>query len=262
MTTVYSGSGDPERSIALLWGIPRRPRRGPKPRLTVKEITRVAIAAADTGGLAGLSMRRVADDLGVSVMSLYTYVPGKAELVDLMLDAVYAETARPDDVPGGWRARLELIARENWALCRRHPWTLQVAASRPVLGPGETAKYDYELRAVEGIGLTDVEMDSVLTLVLRYVHGAVRDALDAEQAKRRTGMTDEQWWRAFAPLLERVLTADRFPLAARVGSSVGAAHGAPGDPEHAFEFGLRRVLDGIDAFVRTRPVPMVDNGGR
>src|SRR5690242_14715389 len=117
--------------MRLLWGAGggdtgggsgRGARRGPRPRLTVDEIARAAIAVADGKGLSSLSMRRLADDLGVTAMSLYTYVPGKAELLDVMLDAVYAETARPDDVPGGWRERLRLIARENWKLYHRHPW--------------------------------------------------------------------------------------------------------------------------------------------
>ena len=100
----YSGGGDPERSIELLWGLREPPGRGPKPRLTVAKITRSAIELADTEGLTALSMRRVAERLGVSTMSLYTYVPGKAELIDLMLDTVYGETARPDDPPASWRA--------------------------------------------------------------------------------------------------------------------------------------------------------------
>jgi AcrR family transcriptional regulator len=248
----YSGSGDPARGIELLWGLRETPRRGPKPKLTVAAIVRTAIDIADAEGLTGLSMRRVAEDLGVAVMSLYTYVPGKAELIDLMLDTAYGGLAQPEEVPGGWRARLEHVARENWALGRRHPWTLQVAVSRPVLGPHETAKYDYELRAVDGIGLTDVEMDSVLTLVLGYVRGAVRGAVDAAEAERRTGMTDEQWWRTNAPLLAKVLDPGRYPLAARVGSAVGAEQGAAYDSERSFEFGLRRVLDGIQALVDTR----------
>jgi hypothetical protein len=101
-------------------------------------------------------------------------VPGKAELVDLMLDLVCSETARPAHEPGRWRAALEQIARENWALYHRHPWMLQVAAHRPPLGPGIIAKYDYELSAVEGLGLSDVEIDSVLTLVQGYTAGAAR----------------------------------------------------------------------------------------
>jgi AcrR family transcriptional regulator len=255
VTTEYSGSGDPQRSIELLWGLQPRPRRGPKPRLTVDKIVRAAIEVADAEGLAALSMRRVADELGVGAMSLYTYVPGKAELIDLMLDTVLGEQARPDDVAGGWRARLEQIARENWALYHRHPWLLQIATHRPPMGPNVMGKYEYELRAVADIGLTDIEMDSVVTLISGFVHGAARGAVEAAQAEQRTGLTDEQWWAAQAPVLEKVFDVDRYPTAARVGAAAGAEHNAPSDPAHAFEFGLQRVLDGIEALVRSRAQP-------
>ncbi len=253
----YSGSGDPARTMALLWGMQKRPTRGPKPGLSVGGIVGAAIEVVDADGLAALSMRRVAEKLGFTAMSLYRYVPGKGELIDLMLDAVLGEAAGPGDVDGGWRERLEAVARENWELYRRHPWMLQVAAtSRPPLGPNVIAKYDHELRAVDGIGLTEVEMDSVLTLVLEHVQGAARRSLEASQAEKRTGKTDDEWWAANAPLLEKVFDADRYPTAARVGAAAGAAYEAAYDPEHAFEFGLQRVLDGVEAFVRQRSVEL------
>jgi AcrR family transcriptional regulator len=252
VTTEYSGGGDPVRSIELLWGIQERPKRGPKPRLTVERIARAAIELADTDGLAALSMRRVAEMVGVTAMSLYTYVPSKAELIDVMLDTVFGEPARPEEVAGGWRGRLELVARENWAMYLRHPWLLQVATTRPVLGPNLIAKYDYELSAVAGLGLSEVEMDLLVSLVLDYVHGAVRAAVATAQAVQRTGMTDEQWWSSYAPLLERVFDAERYPTAARVGGVAGAEFGAASDPVRAFEFGLGRVLDGVEVFVLGR----------
>src|SRR5262245_64029270 len=135
MSTEYTGKGNPQQSIDLLWGTARPPSRGPKPGLTTQQIVAAAIAVADAEGLAALSMRRVAEHLGVGAMSLYTYVPGKAELIDLMVDAVYGELPGSADVDGGWRERLEGVARANWALYRRHPWMLQVASVRPALGP-------------------------------------------------------------------------------------------------------------------------------
>lgn len=252
MTTEYSGKGDPARSLALLWRTSERPSRKGKPDLSVDRIVRAAIEVADTEGMAALSMRRVAERLGVGTMSLYTYVPGKPELLDVMLDTVYGETDRPQDLPGGWRDRLEQIARENWALYLRHPWMLQVATSRPVLGPNLTAKYDYELHAVDGIGLSDVEMDSVLTLITGFVHGTARGAVDSLQAESATGMTDQQWWAAHAPFLGRIADTSRFPLATRVGETSAQEYGSAYSPDHAFEFGLQRVLDGIESLVNRR----------
>lgn len=252
MSTEYSGTGDPARSLALLWRTRERTSRKGKPELSVERIVRAAIELADSEGLAALSMRRVAERLGVGTMSLYTYVPGKAELIDVMLDTVFGETARPAEVPGGWRGRLEQIARENWAMYQRHPWMLHVGTSRPPLGPEVNAKYEYELGAVEGIGLTDVEMDSVLTLVLNHVQGSARLLADAAGLQQRTGLTDEQWWNAHEPYLAKIGDVERFPTAARVGAAAGAEHNAAYPAEYGFEFGLQRILDGIEALVKGR----------
>ncbi|GGM08044.1 TetR/AcrR family transcriptional regulator [Micromonospora yangpuensis] len=242
---------DPARSLAILWRTREPVSRGGGPALSVDRIVRQGIKIADAEGLGALTMRRVSDALAVGTMSVYTYVPGKAELLDVMVDTVYAETARPAE-PTGWRARLEQVARENWALYRRHPWLLQAETSRPVLGPNLMAKYDYELRAVDGVGLTDLEMDSVLTLVLGHVKSAARAAWDQVNLERDTGLTEGQWWQSHAPYLKRYVGDDTYPTATRVGTAAGQAHGAAYHPEHAFEFGLQRVLDGIAVVVETR----------
>jgi AcrR family transcriptional regulator len=247
--TEFSGSGDPARSMALLW---RTTERAGRSGLSVDRIVEAAIAVADEEGLGALTMRRVAERLGVGTMSIYTHVPSKAELIDVMLDTVLAEVTGPDHVDGSWRERLAGIAYDLRALYLRHPWLLQVATARPPMGPNLIAKYEYELRAVDGIGLSDVEMDAVVTLIDGFVHGAVRRAIDAAEVERRTGLTEEQWWYRQAPLLERVLDPARFPLAVRVGTAAGEEHQAAYDPEHAFAFGLQRVLDGIEALVRER----------
>src|SRR4029453_8191950 len=133
MVTEFSGGGDLRRSIALLWGVSGTGRRGPKPRRSVEEVVSAAIALADAEGLGALSMRRVAEAVGVSPMSLYTYVPSKAELVDLMFDRALGASADPDDSVVGWRAKLTFIARQRWALVERHPWFLDLALHRPAL---------------------------------------------------------------------------------------------------------------------------------
>lgn len=251
-STVYGGSGDPARSLALLWRTRERSGRKGRADLDVDRIVRAAIAIADADGLAALSMRRVADRLGVAVMSLYTYVPGKAELIDVMFDTVCDQAPGASDEDSGWRAKLERVARDNWAMYHRHPWMLHVAPNRPVLGPNAIARYERELNTIEGIGLSDVEMDSVLSLVAGHVEGAARRFIEIAQAEQRTGMTDQQWWSAHAPLLTKLVDFGRYPIAARVGSAAGEAYGAAYDPDHAFEFGLQRVLDGIEALVRSR----------
>ncbi|SDG69214.1 transcriptional regulator, TetR family [Lentzea fradiae] len=246
----HTGSGDPARTLALLWRTQERASRKGKPDLSVDRIVRAGIELADADGLKALSMRRVAEVLGVGTMSLYTYVPGKGELVDVMVDTVQAATGRqPAD---GWRAHLTYVARENLELYRRHPWLLQVAPSRTVLGPQVAAKYDFELRGLEGIGLSDVEMDSVLNLVLGHVQHAARGLTAAAVTEKETGLTDQQWWDAAAPVLMTVFDPARFPVAARVGGAVGEAHHSAFSPEHSFEFGLEMILDGVERLVRSR----------
>lgn len=248
MGTEYSGSGDPGRTIELLWGV-ERPRRGPKPRYTVAQVARTAIDIADRDGLPGLSLRRVADELGITAMSLYGYVPSKAELLDLMVDQVRAELHAPRKTAATWREALHDLAHQHWTLCRAHPWLLQIAGSRPLLGPHSTAKYERELAAIDGIGLSDVDMDLVVSLLDDYVHGAARRAVEAAEAERVTGMSDQQWWETYGPLLGRVVDERRYPTAVRVGSAAGAEHQSAYDPVRSFEFGLQRILDSVEAYL-------------
>ncbi|MFF1822782.1 TetR/AcrR family transcriptional regulator [Kribbella sp. NPDC058245] len=251
MTQEYSGSGDPAKSLELLWRKQKQPTRGPKPALTVEGIVEAALRIADAEGIGAMSMRRVADEVGAGAMTLYRYIPGKAELLDVMLDTVYGELPRRV-VPGDWRAKLDEVARENRELYLRHAWMLQVAVSRPPLGPHVMAKYEYELAAIEGIGLTDVEMDATVALVNGYVHGAVRAAVEARQVIQHSGMTDKEWWLAHVPHLDRIADVESFPLSTRVGSTVGEEFDAPYDSDYAFEYGLARLLDGIATLVRDR----------
>ncbi|WP_433348892.1 TetR/AcrR family transcriptional regulator [Micromonospora sp. CA-111912] len=252
MPNERKGKIDPARSLAILWRTREPTSRSAGPGLSVDRIVRAAIEIADAEGIDALTMRRVSEALGVGTMSVYTYVPGKAELLDVMVDTLYGEIGRPVDAPGGWRARLEQVARENLGLYRAHPWLLRAETSRPVLGPNMLAKYDYELGTVAGIGLDDVEMDAVLTLVLGHVKSAARAALDVADLERETGMTDGQWWQSHAPWLERFMKSGSYPTASRVGSAAGEAHGAAYGPEYAFEFGLQRVLDGVAVIVAKR----------
>jgi AcrR family transcriptional regulator len=246
--TEYSGSGDPQRTIDLLWGVQRR-RRGPKPSLSGEQVVTMAIQIADRDGLGGLSMRRLADELSITAMSLYGYVPSKAELLDVMADRAYREIAVRRDPALPWQAHLAALAQEHWTLLLSHPWLLQIAASRPLLGPNMTAFYDAELAAVDGLGLTDIDMDLLISLLDDYVRGTARGAVEAAQAQARTGISDQQWWQTYGPLLAAVLDPARYPTAVRVGTAAGAEYGAAHDPARSFRFGLQRIIDGIAIFV-------------
>jgi hypothetical protein len=186
-------------------------------------------------------------------MSLYTYVPGKAELLDLMLDAAYARMPRTDTSGQPWRQRLAAVTAENRDLFAAHPWAAAVSTARPPLGPGQMAKYEHELSAFDGTGLDDVTVDDCLAYLLSFVQAGARAAAEAGQTERDSAMDDEQWWAANAPLLARVFDADAYPTAARIGAAAGAAHGSAYHPGHAYEFGLQRVLDGLAALIKASP---------
>jgi len=233
----------PERDITiglkLLWGRQEPPTRGPKPGLTVERIVRAAIEVADEHDLETVSMRSVAKRLGVGTMSLYRYVPGKSELLDLMLESALGEQP-PVDASAPWRAQLEHFAREGMRLYLRHPWMLGISVSRPPLGPNTIGNWDGMLQAVTGIGLTGPEMIAATTAVGSYLRGAAQSAVEAQQAQQ--GESDEEWWGARMTFWEDFFEPERFPGLTALWESGGF------EPERDdFEFGLARLLDGIAA---------------
>ncbi|HZD14549.1 MAG TPA: TetR/AcrR family transcriptional regulator [Pseudonocardiaceae bacterium] len=251
-----SSAGDPARTLNLLWRSSAAvSRRGPERGLDVDAVVAAATDLADREGLEAVTMRRVAAALGVGAMTLYTYVPGKAELLDLMLDSAYARMSRADTTGQPWRQRLITIAEENRALFDAHPWAATVSTLRPPLGPGLISKYEHELSALEGLGLDDVEMDDCLSHLLTFVQASARAVADARAARTSSAMDDEQWWASNAPLLARVLDERAYPLATRVGTAAGAAHRSAHDPAHTYRFGLHRVLDGLATLIDNRRVP-------
>ncbi|MFE7777894.1 TetR/AcrR family transcriptional regulator [Streptomyces sp. NPDC057445] len=250
------GRTDPERTLVLLWRDhrgPARPARGPKQALTVDAIVDSAIRVADTEGLDALSMRKVAEPLGVSTMSLYTYVHGRAELVNCMLDKVLSESPSLAEVEGGWRKALERYAHGARDIARRHPWVPPLFSSRMLMGPNETAVWDGVLHAVCGTGLDEREMLTVVNLVNGYVRGATVQETDVEQDERRSGLSYQEWFERSGPVLERLIPFTRYPTLTKVWmSGVFDEPGSGFGPDGGFEFGLQRVLDGIERYIDER----------
>ncbi|GFM19295.1 MULTISPECIES: TetR/AcrR family transcriptional regulator C-terminal domain-containing protein [Mycobacteriaceae] len=238
-------------TVDLLWRheLPSAPRRGRPPKLTHDQVVTAAVAVADRIG-AAFTLRHVAEALGVPVMSLYSYVDGREQLLELMVDdcrATMAVSAVPGDVlgdgDGDWRARLTAVAADNLALFADHPWLADIESERAVLGPGTLAKYERELTAVESLAVGDVEKDAALSLVLDFTRSAARALSHA--ARERDGETPGDWWDREGAELGRLGVTDRFPLASRIGTAAGRAHGAAHDARHAYHFGLQVILDGL-----------------
>ncbi len=249
MTPARSGAADPARTLTLLWRgeLPGSgPGRGPQQGLSLDAVVAAGIALADAEGMDAVSMRRVATALGSAPMTLYTYVPGRDELVELMLDEAYVQMPAGSGRRGrSWRTRVRAVIEANRDLYERHPWVATVDTTRPPLGPGAIAKYERELSAFDDHGLDDVTMDAALAWTLAFVRDWARTAAAAEQVRRASALTERQWWDDAGPLLVRVLDPARYPLAVRVGTSAGREQGAAWDAVRAFDFGVARVLDGL-----------------
>lgn len=229
---------DPERSTELLWRA--ESRRG----LSLDRIVRAAVELADAEGLAAVSMRRLAERLGFTTMALYRHVPGKAELLALMRDEVHGEHAADVGAghPGGWRGALAAWARDGLELHRRHPWLVESDDARHVPGPHIVARFDRALGIVSGTGLPPAQVVASVNLVGGFVDSAARQSAAAARNERRTGVGDEEWWGDRDSLFAHL---DRYPALSRLYRE--GAYDAPPDP---FEFGLQRVLDGVEALVR------------
>ncbi|RZU50552.1 TetR family transcriptional regulator [Krasilnikovia cinnamomea] len=247
---------DLDRTLGLLWrrtlGTPQG-TRGPKQRVSVDEVIQAGIAVADADGLPAFSMRKVADRLGLKLMSVYTYVPGRSELIGLMVDEVIGEREHPPH-EGSPRQRLAGVARHMWDDFHRHPWLLQVENnSRPWIGPNGCALYEWQLAAIDGTGLTDLEMDQVITTLSDFTAGAARTSVNARRTAQQSGISDAEWWAANAPILERVMPPGAYPIGERVGTAAGQEYNAVGDPDRSFRFGLDRLLDGVEVLLRRDP---------
>ena len=252
MAAERTGAGDPARTLKLLWraDIGAGPRRGPRQALSVDEVVAAGIAIADALTLDGVTIRAVANRLGVSAMAVYTYVPGKAELLDLMVDNIYLQMPRRPWRTRSWRKRLVRVAADNRELYDVHPWVATVASlSRPPLGPGLMAKYEHELSALDGTQLDDVTVDAALTFVLQFVQAWARTAIDATLSD---SSGDTAWWEVNAPLLAQIVDELAYPRAVRIGAAAGTAQGGAYDADHAYEFGLARILDGIGVLIEGR----------
>jgi AcrR family transcriptional regulator len=236
-------------TVQLLWRHerPLPPRPGRRPTITVDAVVAAGIREADEHGLHDISLRRVAEQLGVGVMTLYGHVAHKAQLLDLMVDQCRLDMEW-QPLSGPWRARVEQVADENLALLARHPWLADVETERAVLGPGTLGKYERELAAVDPLPLDDAAKDQALALVLTFVRSSAR-ALEAARAERREE-TPEQWWAREGAELAALGIEERFPRASRVGEAAGAATNAAADAHAAHVFGLAVLLDGLASWRR------------
>ncbi|WP_147917590.1 TetR/AcrR family transcriptional regulator C-terminal domain-containing protein [Ruania zhangjianzhongii] len=227
------------RRLELLWGISEPPTRGRKARIALADVVAAGVAVADRDGMEALSMRRVAGELVVGAMSLYTYVPGRAELVELMVDQVFGELELP--AAGlGWREGLGTYARQTWRLYCRHPWLLQLNMWRGPLAPHVLDAQEAGLRTLAGTGLTAPEVVRTLALVDTVVQGTARADIAEDADRRVSGIEFDRYWESVSSFWTDYFDYSRYPTMARIYADGGF------DATDDFEAALDRLLTVVE----------------
>lgn len=231
-------------AVALSWGMAAAPQRGPKREMSVERIVETAMALADEGGLAAVSMAKVAAALGFTTMSLYRYVTSKDDLLLLMQDAACGVfLLAPLDSGLSWRQGLREFALATVEVLRRHPWYLDIPIAGAPVTPNNLAIVDWGLGCLEGLPLSEQEKMSTVLLLSTYGRevGAVeRDIANAREAGAVGAGLD------VPRILQSLVTAERFPhLFPIVSAGAYTDQDPPGQEHDDFDFGLERILDGI-----------------
>jgi AcrR family transcriptional regulator len=211
------------------------PGRQPRGTLSRDRVLQGALAVADSGGITGLTIRSLADHLGVRPMSVYHYVANKDEILDGLVDRVFAEIVTP--TPGGdWRAELHRRAVSCRAVLRRHRWAIGLLESRTAPGPATLRHHDAVLATLLAAGFSRALTAHAYALVDSYTYGfALQEAGLPFEGEGAAADVAE-------PILERFETGS-YPAMAEMATQYYLQPGYDFGDE--FEFGLELVLDGL-----------------
>ncbi|QFU89078.1 TetR/AcrR family transcriptional regulator [Amycolatopsis sp. YIM 10] len=223
---------------ALAWGYTPAPRRGPKPAYSVAQIVEAAVAQADAEGLEGLSMPAIAKRLGITANALYRYLRSKEELLVLVAEAGWGPP--PEPLTGDWRTAVTAWAHAQLDRCRRHPWLIELPVRGGPTTPNMLRWLEVFLEAMADSGLGASDALGCVLLVdgwVRSTAALVRDVRESEQE-------------VLNEFLQPLLREHGYPRVAAVLS--GADYGEQGMQETDVEFGLNRILDGIEALIEQR----------
>jgi AcrR family transcriptional regulator len=231
-------------SIELAWGLRGPGSRGPKRGLTLEQIVAAGIQVAARDGLEAVSMAGVAQELGAGTMSLYRYVSSKDELLALMVDAALGRPGAGVEQPGpGWRPGLDAWARGVRQAYAAQPWALKVPITAPPLGPNNVAWMELALSAMSDTPLSEAEKLSTLLLLSGFVRNHA--TLTADLA---SGAAAEPPAATYGAILAQLADEATFPAVHRAIAS-GELDDDEEDFEPDFEYGLARILDGIEALI-------------
>ncbi|WP_433612643.1 TetR/AcrR family transcriptional regulator [Prescottella agglutinans] len=225
-----AGRDDAARTMARLWAPPplRDDRTGPDdgPALTLESIVETATALADERGTAAVPLRAIGERLGCTAMALYTYVGGKDELLDVMYDRAHAGfTATAPTTVTAWTEQL-------LDLYVAHPWMLDLAHARPVLGPHQQEVFESLLGTLLPAAIAPRDVAAIASSAFSLTAAAARTIVDARQVPGETGSDDAQWWAERMDVLAGAAPdfAVRFPLSASLMDADDRR--SPDEPDH------------------------------
>jgi AcrR family transcriptional regulator len=210
-------------------------------RLTRERVLRAAVLLADSGGLEALTMRRLGEELGVEAMSLYKHVANKEDLLDGMVDLVFAEIELPTG-DTDWRTAMRARAVSARAALTRHPWATALMQSRTAPGGATLRHHDTVIGTLRRAGFSVALTAHAFSAIDAYVYGfALQErSLPFETAEQAEEVGRQMFARMppgeFPHLTE--LTAEHI---LRPGYDYG----------DEFEYGLDLVLDGLARALQT-----------
>lgn len=244
----------------LLWDAQLRPSRGPKPALIRDDVVQAAISVADADGLAALTMQAVAERVGFTTMALYRYFPNKEALIDASVDAAMGTPPQKSGPREGWRKEVKYWAYAKRAMLCSRPWLAELPFVAAPHGPNWLSWHEAFLQTILDTGLSPEDMMDVLSVVHGYVSGSSDTAISLARAMSR-GITFEEWAQAVGADLCRAINDPRYPILSTILSSksggiseaspLPARGGLPRTMDESFDFGLERVLDGIEHYIQS-----------
>jgi len=238
----------PPSGLERLWRAGTASDREPRLGLSLERIIESAIELADSDGLGAVSMKRVAERLGFTTMSLYRYVASKDDLLLLMHDAAWQPPPGLDTPCEDWRSGLERWCREQHVIMQRHPWLEQIRITDRAGTPSQLTWMDLGLRTLADTPLTEHLKAEVLLLLSGYVFWEARFAGDIEHAARQGVFSADHAAEAYGELLNALVDAERFPALRRT-VEAGIFDVSGGNPYAEFAFGVDLILDGIDCLM-------------
>ncbi|HSU36094.1 MAG TPA: TetR/AcrR family transcriptional regulator [Propionibacteriaceae bacterium] len=217
----------------------------PRPPLNRERVLSAAIVLADSGGIESLSMRRLAQELGVKAMSLYNHVTDKEDILDGIVDLVFGEIAVPSELDD-WRETMRLRANSAHQALLRHPWASPLMQSRTNPGPATLRHHDAVIGSLRAAGFTIHLAAHAFSVIDSYLYGF------AQQQQNLTYTTAEEAAVVAHDILKQ-LPADTYPHLAEL--IVEHALQPDYDYSQEFDFGLDLILNGLEVLSRDGPSP-------